>query len=334
MNEKTFAEQRKEQWVRLEELLEEYESDSDFEEEQVEELLSLYRRASHDLAEAQTHFPDSPHRQRLELLVGRAYGAVYGRSRSDFGLGAVIFRKIPRAFRRNVGYFLFAFGFFALGCVLGVLLVNIDERWAELYMPSSAIDGVRRGRLWTDFFSMVPASVASAAIFYNNALVCFSAFGLGIVFGVGTIYILFSNGLMLGSATALCWKYNLLGELMGFVIGHGVLEVSAILLASAGGVILGDSLVRPGPYTRLASLRMRSRDAALLALGAVPFLVLAGFLEGFVSPGSASYLVKYGVGIGAGILLYFFLCLSGRKNISSGNEGESAFAGNSPQNET
>jgi uncharacterized membrane protein SpoIIM required for sporulation len=285
---------------------------------EVQQLLHLYRRATNALAEAKTRHPESLARRRLEVVVGRAYGAIYREPERRVGAVALFRERLPRLFRGRWGYFLFALGCFLFGCVLGMVAVAIDERWAELFLPVAAIEAVRGGELWTDVFGILPGSVISALIFFNNAMVCVTAFALGLVFGVGTIYVLFMNGLMLGGAAMLCWRYGLLEQLLGFVVGHGVLEISAILLAGAAGLLMGDALVRPGPYRRLDALRLRAQEAVVLAIGALPFLLVAGLIEGFISPGDFSDPLKYVLGLSAGLTMYLYLLTSGRSEEGKG----------------
>ena len=329
MNEKAFRESRRESWEKLAELTGLLERRRVPGPDGVGELLKRYRRAASDLAEAQTHVPDSALREELELLVARAYGMIYHQPDARVGAGDFFLARLPQTFRANVGYFLFALGTFAFGCLVGAVVVAIDESWATLYLPPSHIEAVQDGQLWTDLFGLMPSSITSTMVFYNNAVVCFSAFGLGLLFGVGTIYVLLVNGLMLGSALALCGRYGLLGQLAGFIVGHGVLEISAILLAATGGLMLGDSLARPGRYRRLDALRLRARAAAILAVGALPFLAEAGFIEGFISPWDVQPVWKYALGITSGVAMYLYLFTVGRR-AQPAEQGEPLTAGPSP----
>jgi len=312
MKAQPFEQTRREDWERLEGLTRALEARRRLGRDTLSELLRLYRRAAFDLAEAQTHFPDSPMRQRLELLVARAYGAIYREPDEKLGASGFFLERLPRTFRANAGYFVFALVVFSIACLAGVAIVSLEEGWAGLCLPPSAIEGVQRGELWTDLFGLMPSTVISTVVFYNNAVVCFSAFALGLTFGLGTLYVLMVNGLMLGSAMTLCWRHGMLGQLGGFVAAHGLLEISAILLAAAGGLMLADALIRPGPYRRRDALRLRAREALTLAVGALPFLAAAGLIEGAVSPGTLSAPAKYTLGITSGLLMYLYLITAGR----------------------
>ena len=313
MNEKGFVESRQDDWARLEELVGALEGRRLTGREAVREILRLYRRAASDLAEAQTYFPASRTVERLQLLVGRAYGAVYRQPEERLGLTQFVLEKLPQTFRKNAKYFLTASLTFGAGLLLGVVMVGVDESWAQVVIPQPVLEKVKHGELWTDMLTLVPPALASTLVFSNNVLVCFTAFALGLTLGVGTFYVLFVNGLMFGAALAVCGHYGMLDRIAAFVVGHGVLELSAIMMAGAAGLMLGDALARPGPYRRLDALRVRARDAATLAVGAVPFLAEAAFIEGYVSPGEAAATAKYLLGFGMGLLMYAYLLTAGRK---------------------
>ena len=147
----------------------------------------------------------------------------------------------------------------------------------------------------------------------NNIQVSFLAFGVGILGGVFTLWVLALNGLILGGITGLTASYGLGFDLWTFVIGHGVVELSVIMMAGGAGLSLGWAVLRPGMQRRRDALTHAARRALPLIAGAVPLLVIAGLIEGFISPADhIPVMVKWAVGIGSGILLYLYLLLSGR----------------------
>jgi len=313
MNERAFIESRWQDWTRLEGLVEALEKGRLRTHKEIQEILRLYRRAASDLAEAQTHFAGSEVLDKLQLLVGRSYGAIYQKPEKQLGAAVYVTRTLPQTFRSNFGYFIFALTVFAFGLIVGAVVVQADERWAELCLPTAAIESIQRGELWTNLLSVVPSSIISAFVLYNNAVVCFTVFALGLSLGIGTICVLFLNGMVIGTTMSLSWNHGILGQLGSFVVGHGVLEISAVLLCGAGGLMMGEALVRPGRYRRLDALRIRAREALALAVGAVPFLAAAGFIEGYISPGDLHQPLKYALGVGTGTMLYLYLFTSGRR---------------------
>ena len=155
---------------------------------------------------------------------------------------------------------------------------------------------------------------ASAFIMQNNIRVSFTAFGSGLTAGVMTFWVLILNGLILGGLLGLTTYYGIGFDLATFVIGHGVIELSVIFMAGGSGLMLGWAILRPGLMRRRDALAQAAKISVRLLLGAVPMLVVAGTIEGFISPAeNIPPFVKWGVGIGSGILLYGYLFLAGRE---------------------
>jgi uncharacterized membrane protein SpoIIM required for sporulation len=153
---------------------------------------------------------------------------------------------------------------------------------------------------------------ASATIMSNNIRVAVMAFGGGISLGLFTIYALAMNGLILGGVMGLAAHYGMGTTLLEFVVGHGVIELSVIFIAGGAGLQLGWALLNPGPYSRRDALALAARRAFLLVLAAVPLLIIAGIIEGFLSPSEAPLAVHVLVGVSSGVLLYLYLGLAGR----------------------
>jgi hypothetical protein len=122
------------------------------------------------------------------------------------------------------------------------------------------------------------------------------------------------NGLIIGGITGLTAHYGIGFDLWTFVIGHGVIELSVIFIAGGSGLMLGWAVIQPGLLSRRDALTIAARRAVRLVIGCVPLLVVAGLIEGFVSPAEAiPWPVKWGVGLGSGLLLYGYLLLAGRE---------------------
>jgi uncharacterized membrane protein SpoIIM required for sporulation len=148
--------------------------------------------------------------------------------------------------------------------------------------------------------------------------VSFLAFGGGMLAGVATLYIMAFNGLLIGGLSGLTAHYGLAGELWTFVIGHGVIELSVIMMAGGAGLRLGWAILHPGEYQRRAALALAANRAVRLMIGTVPLLVVAGMIEGFISPNEfIPAPVKWGVGLLTGALLYSYLLLAGRPRAQS-----------------
>jgi uncharacterized membrane protein SpoIIM required for sporulation len=126
---------------------------------------------------------------------------------------------------------------------------------------------------------VLPINIAA-----NNITVTLFAFVLGAFYGIGTLYIIGLNGFMLGSLFAFTAAYDLEGRLFAFVIAHGMVELSVIIISGALGMQLGEALIRPGQRNRLQAFQETSINAGKILLAATPFLIFAGLIEGFISP--------------------------------------------------
>lgn len=158
------------------------------------------------------------------------------------------------------------------------------------------------------------SSDAVMAAFYvtNNVRVAFVAFALGITFGIGTLWTLIQNGLVLGVTLALVQQQGSLGNFLGFVVSHGFIELVAIFIAAAAGLGIGHALIAPAPYTRVVALKLAAPDAATLVTGAACLLLLAAGFEAFVSPSAWSFDTKLMIGAGNAAWLTAYVALAGR----------------------
>jgi len=130
----------------------------------------------------------------------------------------------------------------------------------------------------------------------NNLSVCFIAFASGIVFGLGTLYSMFFNGLLIGVIGAACQQHGMSIDLWSFVAPHGSLELPSIILAGAAGFRLGHGVLFPGYYRRRDSVALAAAEATRIVAGIIPLLVIAGLLEGFFSPSAAPVWLKFTTG--------------------------------------
>ncbi|MEZ5427540.1 MAG: stage II sporulation protein M [Pyrinomonadaceae bacterium] len=315
-----FIEERKNNWERLEGLLAILETSSlrGLSRTEVREFGELYRRAAADLAIARAETRDPKLVNYLNSLVIRAHGKIYRAESQGVDLVRDFFvREFPQTFRRNWRYIFLAFAVFTGFGVISFILTYNDFNFAE----ALGVGGVRLAaqndhRWWLDLNEA--NQIGSSSIMANNILVSLRAFAFGAFFGIGTIYVLVFNGLYIGGILGVCYKTDAAfgNQLVTFMIGHGVIELSCIFIAAGAGMMIGYSLVNPGDLTRVQALKKNGLEAVRLAIGCACLLVIAGIIEGFLSPSSLPAWVKFGTGILTGVAMYSYLLLAGRERDS------------------
>jgi uncharacterized membrane protein SpoIIM required for sporulation len=320
-----FIKERRTVWQRLEELLELLDRMTlrRLHREEVRELGRIYRRTASDLAIARAESRDPRLVNYLNSLVIRAHGRIYradaqgGRRIRDF-----FARDFPRSFRRTWRYTATAFGVFFLFSSIAFFGTRHDPDFSEFagvspFFRESVINN--RTHWWERLNDA--SQIGSSQIFTNNIRVTFYAFALGAMLGVGTLYVLAFNGAMFGAIIALTYRAGFGNDLLSFVVGHGVIELSCIFIAGGAGLLIGTALLMPGDLSRGDALKSRGMEAVRLIVGCVPLLVVAGIIEGFISPQPISPIIKIGIGAITGIALYSYLFLAGREPESvSGSE--------------
>jgi uncharacterized membrane protein SpoIIM required for sporulation/uncharacterized RDD family membrane protein YckC len=193
--------------------------------------------------------------------------------------------RVPFALGRMRIHLLAVTLLFVVSCVAGFWLVYSYPDLIALFAGPSLISTVERGELWTDgLLNVTPSAVLSVSILTNNIVVSLFAFCSGVVFGLGTFYLVGLNGVSLGAIFAFTGQHGLAGRLFDFVVAHGCVELSCICIAGAAGAFVGEALIRPGELTRSEAFRIAAGEGVRVLLAVVLLLVLCGFIEGFVSP--------------------------------------------------
>jgi uncharacterized membrane protein SpoIIM required for sporulation len=312
-----FVQQRETSWRNLESLLHRAKNNlSRLSEQEIGLLGRYYRMTTSDLALAQRDFPNQTVVVYLNQLVGQAHALIYQNDPLSWQrLGDFFRRKFPQLYRVLLPYTTLAFVLFLLPAVACFSIVwNMPD---TIYVFEGEEIGyvvreVEEGKLWTEIAPTV-RSAASALILTNNIQVMFLTFAGGITAGLLSAWVMLSNGIHLGALFGLLHVHGLSGGLAGFVVAHGFIELSVIFLAGGCGLYLGDGLLRPGLLSRRAALVQRGRLSVQLILGCIPLLILAGVIEGFISPSGLPWLVKLATGLATGIALHAYWLRAGRE---------------------
>lgn len=281
---------------------------------EVREFGELYRRAAADLAIARAETRDPKLINYLNGLVIRAHGKVYrAESRGLHTIARFFTREFPETFRANLTYMVVAFSVFAGFAIFGFAATwwNID--FVHFVALSGVTDSITANEQWWRDLNQAN-QIGASGILSNNIIVTIRVFAMGALFGVGAAYDLAFEGARLGSVFAACYKLNppFGDSLATFVVGHGVIELSTIFFCGGAGMMIGYAIIDPGDMTRAEALKKKGIEAAKIVLGCAFLLVIAGTIEGFLSPSDMPAAVKVGTGIGTGIAMYSYLFLAGR----------------------
>jgi uncharacterized membrane protein SpoIIM required for sporulation len=276
---------------------------------ELRELALLYRQTAADLSVAREDPSAAPLARYLNTLLGRAHNLIYsGHAPQARGIVHFYAQVFPGVFRATLPYTLAATALFAAGLLAGALMAWADPGFERLLLGGGMIDTIERGEMWTRSIVGIKP-LASSAIMSNNILVSFTAFAGGILAGIGTVYMMVFNGLMIGTIAVACHRSGLSVSLWSFVVPHGTLELPAIFMAGGAGLLMAKGLLAPGFLSRRDSLTLAAAVAVRLVLGVIPLLIVAGIIEGFISPTDIPVSMKFALGASMFVLLAGYVSL-------------------------
>lgn len=311
-----FITQRKNAWQRLEDLLKLLDTASlkRLRREEVRELGGIYRRTASDLAIARAESRDPRLVNYLNSLVIRAHGRIY-RAESHGWKRILLFftQELPQTFRRTWRYTLLSFSVFAIFAVFGFVGTRNDPEFSELVGvdPTFREMNIETKTRWWETLNN-QNQVGASAIITNNIQVTIYTFAFGALCGLGTLFYLAFNGANIASVLALTYRAGFGNDLMTFMVGHGVIELSCIFISGGAGLLIGSAMIMPGNMTRADALKTRGMEAVRLMMGVAVLLCVAGIIEGFISPAPINPRIKYTIAGLTGVTLYSYLLLVGR----------------------
>ncbi len=325
---KKFMKEEKPRWAELEKLLDRMESNPDdkLDLATVQRFHYLYQRASSDLAKLSTFSFDRETKRHLESLVARSFGEIHETREKAHRLSPInwFFVTLPQTFRRQIKAFWVSLLITCLGVGLGTIAIMVDYDSKSVIMPFSHLQGAPSERVAKEETSVpddkMPGGMAtfSSYLMTHNIKVSIYTMALGMTYGIGTILMLFYNGIILGAVGA---DYILDGQavfLFGWLLPHGSVEIPSILLAGQAGFMLAGALIgwKNKALTVRGRMREISSDLVTIVIGLAIFLVWAGIIESFFSQFHAPvlpYSLKIALGSIQLLLLILFLTFSGRE---------------------
>jgi uncharacterized membrane protein SpoIIM required for sporulation len=284
---------------------------------ELQELGLLYRQAAADLSALREDPSGKSYARPLNLLMARAHNIIYsGRKSSAKGILHFYRRAYPQVFRSNLRLINAAFLLFLAGALAGTLLSLTRPGFMHLFLGPRMLDSIEHHHMWTDSVVSVKP-LASSLIMTNNITVTLTTFAYGLTAGVGTVWMLVFNGVLLGAVGTACWLGDMSLPLWSFVAPHGVLELPAIFIAGAGGLRIAQGLLFPGLLSRRDSLAKAGGEAVRLLLGTIPMLIVAGLIEGFISPSRAiPWQAKFALAFAIGAIFFSYLFFAAKGGAS------------------
>lgn len=286
---------RKPHWQRLEQLVDRSgrRGVAVLAHDELQELGLLYRQTASDLATVREDITSRPLTAYLNQLLARGHNLIYMGKRPQLnGIVRFYVDSYPRVFRETYRLVLLSAMVFVFGALAGVMVTLRDPGFAHQILGPQMIETIEKHEMWThSILSVKP--MASSAIMTNNIAVGFMMFAAGITAGVGTLWMLITNGLLMGVLAVTTARAGMALQLWEFVAAHGALELPAIFIAAGAGLEVARGLLFPGMLSRKESLRLAGNRGAKLLLGTIPLLVVAGVIEAFVSPTKIATPLKF-----------------------------------------
>ncbi len=317
-----FVTGRRGAWERLDDLVKRAQNGlGALSDDEIQELGALYRRTSADLARAQTRYATTTAGRELVRslndLVLRAHAQVYSAPSPEVSNALDFVRYgFPATFRRQWRAISLAAVFMFLPALLAYATVVFDSQYTDLFPVSGAVQQVQERAKkkqitgWggnNNFEGVVKSPEISSYIMVNNIKVTLNSVALGLTAGIGTFFVLMFNGLMLGALAGVATNENVDLLFWAVILPHGILELTAICIAGGAGLLLARAIYAPGDLPRRDALKIGGGEAARLMMGVAMMLVVAGLIEGFITPQPFPPLLKITFAMMTAVLMILYL---------------------------
>lgn len=277
MREALFVKQNSDKWKSYEQL----------QTKSPDEVAARFIDITNDLAYAKTFYPQSKTTAYLNGLAASLHQSLYKNKKEDANRFATFWKlELPALFYKYRRQLLYAFIFFAIFCAIGALSAKYDDTFVRLILGDRYVNMTNENIAKGDPFGVYKRQGPVAMFLMigaNNIYVSLLMFVSGVFFGIGPVFMLMKNGIMLGSFQYYFFSKGLGAASVLVIWIHGTLEISSIILAGGAGLALGHGLLFPRTYTRLQAFKNSAKDGTKMALGIVPILIIAAFFEGFVT---------------------------------------------------
>jgi len=310
-----FVAARKTEWAELDELLGQQPALHRLAPVAISRLGALYRSLCSDLMRARSAGYETELLAHLDGLAARAHNLLYGaRPVRLGGLGGFLVRDFPRTLREHGRFFAVGSALFLVPLVLALWATLVHPEFAQAVLPREQLEA--SAQMYADSLAGRAAGedAAMAGFYvYNNVGIAFRCFATGILFGLGSVFFLVYNGMVIGTVLGWVIVQGHGENILTFICGHAPFELTAICIAGGAGLQMGYALVRTGGRTRLGSLRAQAAAVGTIIGGAAVMLLVAAAIEGFWSPSAVAPPVKWVVAGVLSLLVAAYLAFAGRR---------------------
>lgn len=295
---KQFVQQNRDDWKKLEHLLAElHHNKRQISGQKINQFNRLYQKTAQHLSYCQTYFPEEDVTAYLNELVAKSHNLLYKNQVSSLKQIKTFFTTtFIKLLLEQWKAVLFAMLLFAGGALAAFLSVLNNPVNLYMILPEDVAQSIDPSQIGADS-GAVNSSTMSAMIMTNNIQVAFLAFAGGITFGILTVYLLISNGIMIGALAAVYAQSGQSYEFWAYIVPHGIIELTAIFIAGGAGLLMGYKFFVPGPYKRVHQFTYQAKRSVQLLIGTIPLFVIAGIIEGYITPSTLSLEVKYTVAL-------------------------------------
>ncbi|MDO6473673.1 stage II sporulation protein M [Maribacter sp. 1_MG-2023] len=307
MREAAFVKQNKEKWIAFENAINLGATSNP------DELANGYIQLTNDLAYAQTYYAESKTLLYLNGLASQAHQKIYkNKKESKNRILSFWVTEFPLFFKKYHSTLGIAFLIFVIASAIGSLSALNDATFVRLILGDAYVNETLNNIANGD-----PAAIYKGGseigsflgITINNIRVAFLAFAFGVITSIGTGYILFSNGVMLGAFITFFYTKGVFFEANKQIWLHGTIEISVIIIAGCAGLIMGNSILFPKTYSRRVSFMKGAKDGLKVVVSTIPFFIIAGFIEGFITryTGMPNWLAFLIIGASLFLIIFYYI---------------------------
>lgn len=281
MREVYFIKQNKEKWLGIEQVVQgKIKKNPD-------DLSSLYINLVNDLSFAQTYYPKSNTTVYLNHLSSQIFQKIYKTKRVEENRLVYFFKtEVPLIVYENRRYLIYSFLFFIFFMLIGVLSAIYDKDFANLILSEGyvnmTIENIKEGNA-VGVYQDGSTWGSTIGITFNNIVVGAKLYIYGILGGVGTLYLLMHNSMILGTFQYFFYEHGALGDSARGIWLHGTFEIFSMVVEGMCGLILGASILFPKTLSRFNSFKSGFKNSFKIFLSTIPFTICAGIIEGYVT---------------------------------------------------